>query len=188
MATNSSLKVVPSSEPDHATSVANASVAASKLAASTTSLAVNAAFMWEIKSVNEELWMIVDRLLLFCRRPHLISRRAHRLVDLLEQFQDLVAMQFTLEEAYGYFDDPAVVEPQVSATALTLRQEHVTLYQQLMKIVDKAQDAYFECDEMRLVYKLPTQLLAFIEQFRAHDRRECELTLSAMNDEIGVGD
>lgn len=151
-------------------------------------LAVNAAFMWEIKSVNEDLWLVIELLQALCRRPHLISQRGKRLVGLLEQLLDLVAMQFTLEEAYGYFDDPEHVEPAFSTRAVGLRDEHVVLYESLMALVDRAQEFFFEGDSSAMTYRLPVSINAFVEQFQAHDRRECELTMIAANVDLGVGD
>lgn len=151
-------------------------------------LAVNAAFMWEIKSVNEDLWLVIELLHTMCRRPHLIPQRGKRMVGLLEQFLDLVAMQFTLEEAYGYFDDPEHVEATFSAQAIDLRDEHVVLYESLMGLVDRAQEYFFASDFSAMTYRLPASISAFIEQFQAHDRRECELTMTAMNVDLGVGD
>lgn len=151
-------------------------------------LAVNAAFMWEIKSVNEDLWIVIELLHTMCRRPHLIPQRGKRMVGLLEQFLDLVAMQFTLEEAYGYFDDPEHVEATFSAQAIDLRDEHVVLYESLMGLVDRAQEYFFASDFSAMTYRLPASIAAFIEQFQAHDRRECELTMTAMNVDLGVGD
>lgn len=157
---------------------------------STTSgtVAVNAAFMWEVKSVNEDLWHVVELVQTLCKRPHVIQRRAKKLVGLLEQLLDLVGMQFTLEEAYGYFDDPEHVEPQVSFEAVKLRNEHATLYQSLMQLVDRAQECFFDGDDDGMLYRIPSQFHVFLEQFREHDQRECALTLSAMNQDIGVGD
>lgn len=151
-------------------------------------VALNAAFMWEVKSVNEELWQVVELLETIFKRPHLIAGRSRKLIRLLEQLLDLVGMQFTLEEAYGYFDDPEYVEPAVSSEAVKLRDEHATLYASLMKLVERTQDFFFEHDENGLIYKVPSQFHAFMEQFHEHDQRECALTLTSMNQDLGVGD
>lgn len=153
-----------------------------------TRVAVNAAFMWEIKSVNEELWELFDRVLACCARPTLILRRPRVFVGQLEQLLDLVGMQLTLEEAYGYFEEPERVEAHISSKAIELRDEHADLYCSLMTLVDRAQEWLFEDDTLSLAKQLPHQFQSFTEQFRAHDERECELTLSSMNQDLGVGD
>ena len=77
------------------------------IATATSTVTVNAAFFQEIKEVNQELWQTLAQVRDVCQRPQVAQVDAHRFATLLGELRDQLAMHFALEEAYGYFDDPA---------------------------------------------------------------------------------
>src|SRR5262245_61954266 len=89
----------------------------------TGTVTVNAAFLQEIKEVNQELWSLLADLRHRCQRP-IAPGHCRLLIDKLCQLRDQLALHFSLEEAYGYFEDPVEVAPQLSRQAEMLRSEH----------------------------------------------------------------
>ena len=83
---------------------------------STTTVTVNAAFLQEIKEVNHELWQLLADLRHRCQRP-IAPGTCRVLVDKLCELRDQLALHFALEEAYGYFEDPVDVAPQLCRQA-----------------------------------------------------------------------
>ena len=77
---------------------------------STTTLAstltINAAFLEEIKDSNVTLWRRLAKLRDTCECHEVRPVILHRLVGLLNEIRDLLALQFALEESYGYLEVP----------------------------------------------------------------------------------
>jgi hypothetical protein len=154
---------------------------------STGTVTVNAAFLQEIKEVNEELWMLLADLRHRCQRP--IAPTACRyLIDKLAHLRDQLALHFSLEEAYGYFDDPIDVAPQLSRAADRLRAEHKSLYIDLCDLVDRAERMFYDDQHAELALWIEPEFLNFDERLRSHEERENELILDAYDADIGVGD
>src|SRR5690349_5805798 len=61
---------------------------------------INAAFLQEVKESNVELWDTVHELRQMIEGVSSSSGNARRLVALLSQLRDLLAFEFSLEEAY----------------------------------------------------------------------------------------
>src|SRR5436309_12290555 len=109
----------------------------------TGTVTVNAAFLQEIKEVNSELWSLLGDLRHRCQRP-IAPGSSRQLIDTLSQLRDQLALHFSLEEAYGYFDDPVEVAPQLSREAERLRAEHKQLYTDLCHVVEKAERMFYD--------------------------------------------
>jgi len=154
---------------------------------STGTVTVNAAFLQEIKEVNQELWTLLADLRHRCQRP--IAPTACRyLIDKLAYLRDQLALHFSLEEAYGYFDDPIDVAPQLSRAADRLRAEHKSLYIDLCDLVDRAERLFYDDQHAELALWIGPEFLNFDERLRSHEERENELILDAYDADIGVGD
>ena len=105
----------------------------------TRTVTVNAAFLQEIKDDDQELWSLLKRLeiCLLSESPPRMSRR--QLYAGLAHLRDQLAMNFALEEAYGYFEDAIEVAPWLSAKAERLRGEHDTFYREVCNMADQAE-------------------------------------------------
>jgi iron-sulfur cluster repair protein YtfE (RIC family) len=141
------------------------------------STTVNPAFFQEIKDDNLELCKTttaLKRLLRQADRP-----MPGRLLGLLERLRDLLAMHFRLEEAYGYFQNPVVVDFEISTRAESLMSEHQTLYMQINDIVDHAE--YIACVKTcrSLWPQVVQRVTAFCDQLQEHEHREFELIMQA---------
>lgn len=165
-----------------------ATVMPTATAPQTKTLAVNAAFLQEIKEVNEDLWRTRQQVRDMCLRPMSLRDDAVGFVELLGRLRDKLAMHFSLEEAYGYFEDPIEAAPWLDRLANELRAEHETLYRQIVDLVERAEDLLYQGHRAELVINIPLAFGVFDDQLCQHEQRETGLILAAFDDDIGVGD
>jgi hypothetical protein len=157
------------------------------IATLTGTVTVNAAFLAEIKEVNQELWTLLAELRHRCQRP--INPGACRhLIDKLCLLRDQLALHFALEEAYGYFEDPVHVAPRLGRQADQLRNEHKRLYLDFCELVDRAERMFYDEQHAALALWLGPEFLEFDQRLRSHEERENELIFQAYEDDIGGGD
>jgi len=154
----------------------------------TGTVTINAAFLQEIKEVNDELWSLLSKVRHACSRPIALSGNCRYFVNMLLELRDQLALHFALEEAYGYFEDPAQVSPQLAHQAERLRDEHRRLYSHLSDIVERAETMLEEGHQALLATSIPGQFILFDEALQNHEHRENELLMSMMDDDIGTGD
>ncbi|MDX1947943.1 MAG: hemerythrin domain-containing protein [Pirellulaceae bacterium] len=153
----------------------------------TGTVAVNAAFLQEIKEVNQELWDELADLRHRCQRP-IAPGQCRLLIDKLGQFRDQLALHFALEEAYGYFDDPLDVAPRLSHQADLLRSEHRELYLDCCELVERAERMFYDEQHATLALWIGDEFLLFDERLRSHESRENDLIYEAYDEDIGGGD
>ena len=160
-------------------------MAASK---ATSTVTINAAFLQEIKEVNADLWDLLGETQQLCTDVHHANANCRRLVTLLAMLRDNLAMHFTLEEAYGYFEDPLHVEPRLSAKANELRDQHKVLYEQIRDLAEEAEQRFYDKQLVENMPPLLERLRAYFERLQHHEMQENELILQAYDDDIGGGD
>jgi hypothetical protein len=148
---------------------------------------VNAAFFREIKEVNEELWKVFAQLRDLAHQP-LVADQHRALLDQLAAARDQLAMHFALEEAYGYFDEPVEVAPQLSRRASQLRAEHKDLYVQLCQVVERAEQLFYADQPSALCEWFGPAFSAFDARLHHHEAQEHELIVEAYDADLGVGD
>jgi hypothetical protein len=153
----------------------------------TRTVTVNAAFLQEIKEVNQELWQQLEEMRHRCQRP-IAPANCRQLVQRLSQLRDHLALHFALEEAYGYFDDPVDVAPRLGYAAEQLRSEHRELYMNLTGVVERAERLLHTDQMATLALWVGPQFLRFDESLRDHEARENELIFDAFDTDIGAGD
>jgi len=154
---------------------------------STGTVTVNAAFLQEIKEVNQELWSLLADLRHRCQRP-IAPSQCRLLIDKLCQLRDQLALHFSLEEAYGYFEDPVDVAPQLGRQAERLRAEHKELYLQFCDLVERAERMFYDEQHAALALWIGPEFLELDQRLLGHERRENELIMDAYDGDIGVGD
>jgi hypothetical protein len=155
---------------------------------STRTVTVNAAFLQEIKEVNEELWQLLKDVRQALADPLRVRSQRQRLLEMLEMLRDSLALHFALEEAYGYFEDPLHVAPRLCAQAAELRNEHRLLYTQISDLVEEAQQWHYRGQWSLFRSQLVAQFAAFDNRFQLHEEREIELIQEEYGDDIGVTD
>jgi hypothetical protein len=149
---------------------------------------VNAAFLQEIKDVNQDLWRLLTNVRRMSREPATIYAAPRRFFGMLEQLRDQLALHFALEEAYGYFDDPVEVAPRLCEQAERLRYEHRDLYMSATALTEFAEQLLHAATDGRLILESARQFRVFDAQFQQHEAAENQLILGAYDDDIGVGD
>jgi hypothetical protein len=144
---------------------------------STLAVTINVAFFLEIREENKEL----DRLISDCRaaaaKIEADSADLRQLMDLLGNLRDNVAMQFALEEAYGYFENPTVRTPDLSANAVLLRDEHWILYSDLTTVIEHVEQRVYREPSDETTRQLARDVVAFCDNFQYHDTQEHALVM-----------
>lgn len=154
----------------------------------TSTLTINAAFLQEIKEVNEDLWRQLEEVRGICGTAADVRGHARQLPNTLAQLRDQLAMHFALEEAYGYFEDPVAVAPHLNATACTLRDEHSSLYSSICEVLEFVESAFYAGHLPTSAEQVVERFQVFYDQLQTHEAKENELILKAYDDDIGVGD
>ncbi len=144
---------------------------------------VNAAFFREIKDDHQHLQSLLDRTRhLAANRPAIVNH-AKEFVQLLADLRDQLAFHFTLEEAYGYFEDAIERAPRFHDQAGRLRNQHSELYVMAQRIAECAVALpAIEIDDV------VEQFLTFDLALKAHESAELRLILDAIHQDVGVGD
>ena len=155
-------------------------------AITTRRLAVNAAFLKEIKDDNLQLKLLLDQISSLTGHCQTAINHWPELIQLFDGLRDQIALHFALEEAYGYFDDAIGTEPQLSAMAECLRSEHGKLFESIRHIADRSRE--ISGDKEEEVTRLLNRIATFRESLEKHEEAELDLILKALDDDIGVGD
>lgn len=153
----------------------------------TGTVTVNAAFLQEIKDVNQELWALLRELRHRCQR-FIAPAHGRHLIDKMSQLRDQLALHFSLEEAYGYFDDPADVAPQLCCKADRLRSEHKDIFTDLCDIIEHAERLFYDEQHAALALWIGPEFLSFDDRLRHHEDEESDLITDVYTGDIGVGD
>ena len=144
----------------------------------TLAVTINVAFLLEIKEENTEL----DRLLSESRAAasKIAARGANwrQFLELLESLRDNVAMQFELEEAYGYFENPVFHTPDLGASTALLRDEHWVLYSELNTVIDHVKQRVYDEVQDVTPQQIAWELTAFCDNLLYHDTQEYTLILT----------
>ena len=154
----------------------------------TKTVTVNAAFLQEIKEVNQDLWRLLADVRRMCDAPATIDSAPRRFFGLVEELRDHLALHFSLEEAYGYFEDPIEVAPRLCRLANELRAEHHDLYLMVVAFCDASESLTHPNRVIGAVLAAVKQFQSFDERFQRHESRENELIMQEYSDDIGVGD
>ncbi|OHB80124.1 MAG: hypothetical protein A2W31_17255 [Planctomycetes bacterium RBG_16_64_10] len=161
---------------------------AARVTTAKASVTINAAFLQEIKEVNEDLWRLLAETHAVCGQTGAKRSERRTLVGLLSRLRDQLAMHFALEEAFGYFEDPVTVAPHLCQRADALRTQHGPLYVAIRDTADRAEQLLYTGNRTDLLSHVVTLFQAFYNQLQEHEARENELILEAFHDDIGVGD
>lgn len=152
----------------------------------TRGLSVNAAFLKDIKDDNHDLKILLDRVLPLSQHLQTATNHWPELIALIADLRDQLALHFSLEEAYGYFDDAVGSAPQLSVRAEHLRSQHSKLFARIRDLADRSLEVV--ADRSEQVDRFLNDFKCFREAFESHEEDELKLILDAMDDDLGVGD
>jgi hypothetical protein len=154
-------------------------------------LGINAAFLQELKDDNVHLSELLDAAAAALPRCDHRSVRPFALVNIMRNLRDQLAMHFSLEEAFGYFDGAIDVPPHLSARANTLRRQHETLYLEMCDIVEKSEQLLYHqtsCCATTMLRRIAEGYDGFYQNLQEHESRERALIMESIYDDIGVVD
>jgi hypothetical protein len=147
---------------------------------------INAAFLQEIKEDHRQLDEHWRRLQAMATESIWLARHYQVFVDELFALCDQLALHFALEEAYGYFEDVLEATPHLHAQAARLKGQHPGLFVWARDLADQAAaERRPSADAMQ---SLVAQFQALAMAYRAHDTAERALIVSAVHQDVGVGD
>lgn len=149
-------------------------------------LAINAAFLQEIKEDNRQLKALWDRLIPMLSHPETAKNHWPELIADFSDLRDQLAIHFSLEEAFGYFDDAVDIAPHLSLTAETLKAQHSKLFAQVRDLADLILELNSETVEH--INKMIRRFEVFRSHFEQHEEAELKLILNSLDDDLGVGD
>jgi len=143
---------------------------------STRTLAVNSAFMQEIKDGNPNLTKAIHQLQRACSSEEDLSQLSRRLTKALNALRVELALQFALEEAYGYIEVSDSLLEDLSVAAHNTKAEHNVLYGGISELVEAAEELQYRGveaeDELR---GLIDKTCRFSRQLRDHEQAENDL-------------
>lgn len=141
----------------------------------TKTLVVNPAFLQEIKDSNPDLWDLVSQLEGIGQvldEPAPILRRLTRLLD---DLRDQLALQFSLEESYGYIEVSSPASRVTGELAILAHSQHTMLYLQLSDLAEQAEELQYRGVELQQLRELVDRSYQFHNDLREHEQTEDEL-------------
>lgn len=141
----------------------------------TTTLVVNPAFLQEIKDSNPDLWQTVHQLRQVCDCDDAPAKQSRQLTRLLDSLRDQLALQFSLEESYGYMAVPQHSSTTLGELANRAQSQHGMLYIRLSELAEQAEELQYRGVEPSQLHALVEQTCDFDAQLREHERMENEL-------------
>lgn len=141
----------------------------------TKTLTVNPAFLQEIKDSNPDLWDTVHQLRQTCECDEEPAATARQLARLLDTLRDHLALQFSLEESYGYLEVQHQPSGAICQLAARTHSQHCALYLQLTDLAEQAEELQYRGVEPSQLRKLVQSAKDFDAELRLHEQTENEL-------------
>jgi len=148
-------------------------------------LVLNPAFLQEIKDCNPDLWHTQHELRQVCddcdSEPAQVTRQ---LVRLLDDFRDQLALQFALEESYGFVEVPndAAAANRIDEELVhRVHAQHCPLYLELSELAEQAEELQYRGIVMAQLLDLIGSVQRFNERLTEHENLEGELIERSLN-------
>ncbi|MCA9193750.1 MAG: hypothetical protein KDB03_18385 [Planctomycetales bacterium] len=133
---------------------------------------VNAAFLQEVKDSNTELWLTLTQLENLRQVNQEKRIRSRQLVMLLGRLRECVALEFSLEETYGFLSTGGLSTWQDATEAM---HQHRDLYLQIHELCEQAEEAEYRGTISRDLDQYLDAFDDFHCSFVAHEAMEGEL-------------
>jgi hypothetical protein len=141
----------------------------------TKTLVVNPAFLQEIKDSNPDLWHTIHQLRQICESDDEPTKISRQLTRLLDSLRDQLALQFSLEESYGYVAVPEHSSDVLSDLATHSQSQHGMLYLKLSDLAEQAEELQYRGVESSQLRILLERTREFDAELREHEQAENEL-------------
>ncbi|NND96298.1 MAG: hypothetical protein HKN47_03085 [Pirellulaceae bacterium] len=150
---------------------------------STRTLAINPAFLEEIKESNRELWQTHEQLRQVFQVTDSDDQVMRQLVQTLDTFRDQLATQFQLEESFGYqpVDHQSSSQRQFLDFELVdqVCRQHCALYLRITDLAERAEEMQYRGVEPDHLSELIVLSQQFEQEFCEHERLENQLIARA---------
>lgn len=147
---------------------------------------INAAFLQEIKADHQQLKELLEELRKLLALPPALVNHQRQCVDLLGKLADQLAFHFSLEEAYGYFEDALEHSPRLDTQAAELRNQHGDLFVAARDLAEYAAAA--DLSQTNHAEKVAKLFNTFDDALKKHESAELNLVLTALEQDLGGGD
>ena len=155
----------------------------SKTTSSTTTTMVNAAFLQEVKDSNLQFWENVHDFRRLLNQNADVGELSATMVRLLSELRDSMALEFSLEETYGYIESNCAGNLVSSRKAAQAKGQHCELYLHLQEISERAEEAQYRGTIVQDYPALVVECKEFLTALEAHEKHESEL----IGYELGIG-
>lgn len=144
---------------------------------------VNAAFLQEVKDANLQYWQSVHDFKRLLNQNAEVLGLSIKLVRLLSELRDSMALEFSLEETYGYIEGNCAGNSVSASKAGQAKSQHRELYLHLQEISEIAEEAQYRGTIVQDYAALVDQCREFLAALEAHEKHESEL----IRYELGIG-
>ena len=147
-------------------------------------LVLNPAFLQEIKDCNPDLWHTQHQLRQVCDCDDEPVQITRQLVRLLDDFRDQLALQFALEESYGFLDVPQHAEAANSIDEELVHRvhaQHCPLYLELSDLAERAEELQYRGIVAVQLADLIDSVKRFDRKLTEHENLEGELIERSLN-------
>lgn len=151
-------------------------------------LTINAPFLQEIKDDNRELKQLLEASRQEVRQIGHVCTHCRRLATLLSDLRDQLALHFSLEEAFGYFEHALAVAPRLTRRAEGLRAQHQQLFLEVCDLSEAAEQLRYHEVPPEKAAEIAWRFEIFHEHYRDHESQEADLIFAALDDDLGGGD
>jgi hypothetical protein len=155
---------------------------------SSAAVTINAAFFQEVKEVQVEVSDTLRGIILLQQQTPWTNLMCQKLVGDLHRLLELVELSFSLEEDYGYFENPAFVESGYANRVSALRDEHRALGADLSRLCDHVSRLERNGGLASCADAVMARFYAFCDQLAAHEYCEKVLITEALRVDVGCVD
>lgn len=144
----------------------------------TSTRAINPAFLQEIKDSNPELWATIHKVRDTVTAPPRHWAEQSNLcffVHLLNELRDHLALQFSLEESYGYLECQVSQGAEMGDRIREALAQHRLIYLTATDLCDLAEDMQYRGMLTRQAPDLFAEVRKFDVCFRQHEQLESEI-------------
>ncbi|MEC8553518.1 MAG: hypothetical protein VXZ82_00785 [Planctomycetota bacterium] len=149
----------------------------------TTTTIANAAFLQEVKESNSQLWVLLKDL----RELNVADKtleNSKQFVTKLGELRDSIALEFSLEETYGFIDGVPMSSGLGLVDAGKAKVQHRELYLQLHETCEEVEEAQYRGTIGRDLAIYFGAFEQFDDSLRAHEDFEAELIRSGLGARI----
>lgn len=141
---------------------------------------VNAAFLQDVKDANPRLWELLREMRELAMGEQERAVLAHRFVEGVDELRESLALQFSLEETYGFIDGSTLAPRSGSARAGLAKAQHRELYLQIHELDEQVEEAEYRGTICRDLPGLMDSFQDFDQALSAHEALESELIRRAL--------